>query len=254
MTQEVPLKAIGFDLFNTLITVDPETLEEATVALVQSLRESGFRVELEVFREHYRKAAWAFFREAQKTGRETHNRFWISVALGELGYGVGPEELVVARAVEAYFSPFFKHLHLIPGTLEMLGRLKGRYRLGLASNFTHAPVAERILHETGLSPYLDAWVISGEIGYRKPHPRIFETLVDRLGVRPEETLFVGDEPGQDITGAMGAGLRPVWISYVQDHGLRVAPSLRFGPSEPQEPGVPHISTWDDLSALLQSLG
>jgi putative hydrolase of the HAD superfamily len=38
----------------------------------------------------------------------------------------------------------------------------------------------------------DAIVISGEVGMRKPEPEIFEHVLDRLGVRAEETVFVDD--------------------------------------------------------------
>ena len=49
------IRAIGFDLFNTLITAEPQTLTEAIARLIRSLRQSGFSIEEEPFKKAYRK-------------------------------------------------------------------------------------------------------------------------------------------------------------------------------------------------------
>jgi len=97
----------------------------------------------------------------------------------------------------------------------MLETLKGKYRLGLLSNFTHAPAALRIIDHMGLSPFFDVVLISGQIGYRKPHPSVFRRLVESLCVNGGETLYVGDDPEADINGALRAGLQPVWFTYAR---------------------------------------
>ncbi|MBN2126527.1 MAG: HAD-IA family hydrolase, partial [Deltaproteobacteria bacterium] len=156
----------------------------------------------------------------------------------------------VAGAVEAYFSAFYDNCRLIPGTTETLGILKGRYRIGLLSNFTHAPAAREILDRVGLTPLFDAILISGELGYRKPHPLVFDTLVERMGVDRERILFVGDDPEPDIQGASRAGLQPVWISYVMDRDLPSAAGILGRGTEIPGDSVPRISQWKDLLALL----
>lgn len=246
-----PIKAIGFDLFNTLIIADPNALKEAVDRLTRSLHASGLHIDYEPFRQAHREAATRFIKEAQQEGRETHNRFWISAALGRLGYSIPPEDLRIAKAVDAYFSAFFRYYHLIPGTQEMLRKLKEIYRIGLLSNFTHAPAARELIDRLGLAPFFDAVVISDEIGYRKPHPIIFNRFIEELGVEVNQILYVGDDPETDITGALNAGIHPVWMTYVRDHNLPFAP----GYLSPPEPGpgthVPRISTWNDLLTLLR---
>jgi putative hydrolase of the HAD superfamily len=61
----------------------------------------------------------------------------------------------------------------------------------------------------GLAERLDAAVFSSEIGKRKPHPAIFEAVLSRLGVAPEETLFVGDRRYEDVRGAKELGMTTV---------------------------------------------
>jgi FMN phosphatase YigB (HAD superfamily) len=133
----------------------------------------------------------------------------------------------------------------------MLEKLKGVYRLGLLSNFTHAPAAKDLLELMGLTPYFDPIIISGEIGYRKPHPIVFESLVEKLGVERERILYVGDDPDPDIIGALQAGLRPIWMTYVKDHHLPVVPGyISKEPKDFSYQQVPRISRWEDFLSLL----
>jgi epoxide hydrolase-like predicted phosphatase len=41
----------------------------------------------------------------------------------------------------------------------------------------------------------DAWVISGEVGMRKPDPAIYSLGAERVGLPPSELVFVDDLPG-----------------------------------------------------------
>ena len=244
------IKAIGFDLFNTLITAKPHTLEDAMSRLIGSLKQSGLALDTEPFKQAHREAALSFIKEARSDGRETHNRFWISAALRTLGNNVPPDDPLIASAVDAYFSAFLKSCHLIPGTDEMLGILKGSYRLGLLSNFTHAPAAKKIIDHVGITHFFDVIIISGQVGYRKPHPLVFSLLSERLRMEKNTILFVGDDPEPDIFGAHRAGLQPVWMTYVRDKNI---PFLQ-GYASPEDMGleitVPRISTWKELFSLL----
>jgi len=247
-----PVSAIGFDLFNTLITVEPHGLDEALTRLTGSLRQSGLPVAHDAFRAAHRKAAVRYIEGTRRDGRETHNRFWISSALGELGYDLPPDDPRIATAIDAYFSAFVDLTHLIPGTAEVLGALMDRYRIGLLSNFTHGPAARRIIEKTGLGPFFSEVVISGEFGFRKPHPAVFREFLRRMGISAGETLYVGDNPESDIAGARGAGIQPVWTRYVRDRKIPFAPGIGSEQRETPGPGVPTISRWDDLVSLLET--
>jgi putative hydrolase of the HAD superfamily len=244
------IRAIGFDLFNTLITVEPQTLQEAHARLFGSLMESGFKLEEDAFGKAHRQAAMDHLAECRKIGRETHNRFWIAAALADQGYSISPDDFRIASAVEAYFSAFLDYCHLIPGTGNMLATVKKRYRLGLLTNFTHGPAARNILGHLGITPFFGTILISGELGYRKPHPSVFLKLVEQLGLEARQILYVGDDPEPDIEGARTVGLQPVWTTYVLDHQIPFARGILTGVPEPPDPPVPRISSWQDLLSLL----
>jgi putative hydrolase of the HAD superfamily len=209
------IRAIGFDLFDTLVTVRHLGFEEALGRLLGSLQASGLPCADEAFVPLYRAAARRFMDAAHQDGQETHNRYWISAALQGLGYSVTAEDPRVALAVEAYFSAFVDYARPIPGALDMLTALHGRYRLGLLSNLTHAPAAGRIIDRLGMAPFFDVVLVSGHLGYRKPHPRVFQALIEQFNVPKEHTAFVGDNLEADIKGAQQVGIQPIWMNYSQ---------------------------------------
>lgn len=243
--------AIGFDLFNTLITVEPQTLSEAMDRLIGSLSQSGFHINEENFIKTYREVSSSFIGQARENGRETHNSIWISATLGDGGKPVSPEDTRIGKAVESYFSAFYDNCHLIPGTKEMLRALQSRYPLGLLSNFTHGPAAREILKRTGLLPYFKTILISGELGFRKPHPMVFEKLVERLGTDKDRTIYIGDDPAPDIHGAKEAGLRPIWSTIARDSGIPLLPGILKRSLDQPEFEIPTISSWHDLFLILE---
>jgi putative hydrolase of the HAD superfamily len=92
--------------------------------------------------------------------------------------------------------------------------------------------------EVGLTDAVDVIVSSAWAGARKPHPRIFRHTLDKLGVAPDVTLFVGDTWGPDVVGPRAFGMRPVYLRReghwpddtapgVLDDDVVVAPDLRI---------------------------
>ncbi len=76
---------------------------------------------------------------------------------------------------------------------------------------------------SGLDGIFDVVVTSAQVGVRKPHPRIFELTVERCGVAPGDTLFVGDTWYPDVEGARAAGLRPVHVWRPDDNHISGPP-------------------------------
>jgi putative hydrolase of the HAD superfamily len=60
---------------------------------------------------------------------------------------------------------------------------------------------------------VDIVLISEQEQVRKPDPRIFARAAERLGVRTQECVFVGDNPQADICGAHQVGMKTVWCAH-----------------------------------------
>ena len=244
------IKAIGFDLFNTLIIIEPDTLIQAMKRMLKSLENSGFSIDEQAYIRDYRDAASIYVAQARKHGIETHNSIWVSHVLNSYGVTVRPDDERIAKAVDDYFSAFYDRVNLIPETLETLMLLENRYPLGLLSNFTHAPAAREILKRTGLASCFKTILISGELGYRKPHPVVFDELVKGLGVKKREIMFAGDDPEPDIHGASKAGLKPVWFTYIIDEKVPIIRGTIQSEITEPEIEVPRVSSWKQFLAIL----
>ena len=68
-----------------------------------------------------------------------------------------------------------------------------------------------VLDEVGLGARFAAISVSAVVGARKPDAAVFHGALDRLGVKPEDALHVGDDPVRDCVGAAHAGLRAVLL-------------------------------------------
>lgn len=133
-------------------------------------------------------------------------------------------------------------VEIFPDALPALAALRPRYALGLCSNTQSFGL--EFLDRAGLWRFFDASALSFEVGALKPHPVIFRTVCQRLGVSADRTLMVGDQPDDDITGARAAGLHAVLLDRA--------------PSSPPEPATTShepcvIHTLADLPAYVDSL-
>ena len=86
-------------------------------------------------------------------------------------------------------------------------------------------MAEQLLDALEVAHFFDVTVISGVEGVEKPDPGIFRLALDRAGVAPERSAYVGDNPAFDVEAARAVGMVPVLIDRRGLHedrdGLRI---------------------------------
>jgi putative hydrolase of the HAD superfamily len=130
-----------------------------------------------------------------------------------------------------------------PGVAEALTALEGRgLILGVVSNSMFGEAALRWeLERHGLLGRFRFVMSSSDYGVRKPHRWLFTTAAARAGVAPGEAWFVGDSWANDVAGAAGAGLVPIWYNPRSQRGEAAAD----GPGPAAE-----VRSWAALLALL----
>ena len=92
-----------------------------------------------------------------------------------------------------------------------LNNLNRQGKVGLISNFTHAPVIYKSLRHLGINAFFNVVVVSEENGWRKPSTKIFQDALNKLGVEAKEAIYIGDSPIEDIKGAKEAGLKTIFV-------------------------------------------
>ncbi len=107
----------------------------------------------------------------------------------------------IERIIYDEWQKMFSIIRPFRGVKEVLGFLKDKgYTLAVLSDFP----PEKKLDFLGVSRYFDVVLCSDDSGYLKPDPRAFSFLLERLGIRGEEVLFVGNNYFYDIVGAKEA--------------------------------------------------
>jgi HAD superfamily hydrolase (TIGR01549 family) len=86
-----------------------------------------------------------------------------------------------------------------------------RIRIGCVTNrvFGGARFADE-LRELGLDRYFESTAVSCDMGYMKPHPKIFEHVLSEMRVEPGEVVMVGDSLRADVQAAQALGMVGVW--------------------------------------------
>ncbi len=107
-----------------------------------------------------------------------------------------------------WYEPLSKLAQIEPDIKETLEKLKQMgIKLGLLSNtFINAATLERHLEQIGILDCFDVKMYSYQFRYRKPDKRIFLEAAEKIGARPENTLFIGDRLDMDTAGALKAGM------------------------------------------------
>lgn len=111
---------------------------------------------------------------------------------------------------EAYVKRSPTRTLLLPGALEVVGKLSEKYELHLITNgFPEVQVPK--MENAGLEPYFKTLTTSEECGCLKPCRRIFDYAMAKAGALPGLSLMIGDDPDGDIRGAMDAGMDAVYL-------------------------------------------
>jgi putative hydrolase of the HAD superfamily len=131
-------------------------------------------------------------------GRKTAEDFWVAIG-AELGLNT-PEE------IDAFRRRYQGDEAINEGVLDLIRRLHGSYKLAVLSN--SPPGLVRWLTDWGILELFDVVFCSGDEGVVKPDQRAFQVTLERLGVKPEEAIFI-DDTMEHVEAALGLGLHGI---------------------------------------------
>ena len=105
-------------------------------------------------------------------------------------------------------------IHLYEGVTEMLSAFRAEgLKLGIITD--GRPEGQRAkLQVLGLETMVDEIIVTDEFGgpeFRKPNPKAFETMKERLGVEYAEMCYVGDNTKKDFIAPKELGMRSIWF-------------------------------------------
>jgi len=192
-------QAVIFDLFGTLVNIFSRSEYEKTLAEMAAILKAPYSEFEKVWYRTAGERATGEFRTLEENIKYIGRELKITVS-----------EKQKKRACQARYKLFASFLTPKPDAIEILLKLKADgYKIGLISNCSHeAPI---IWPDTPFAPLFDAAIFSSTAGLQKPDPRIYQLALQKLAVKPEECLYIGDGDGNELTGAAQVGMRPVLL-------------------------------------------
>jgi HAD superfamily hydrolase (TIGR01549 family) len=199
----VTLKAVLFDVDFTLVKPGPDLGPDGYQLL-------GRRYGLELDPARYAEARAAAVETIERHPELDHDEeVWVLFTEQIIRGMGGDSDRAYECAVEMTRAwEHAENFELYEDTLPVLAALREHgLKIGLVSN-TGRDLGAFIAHH---ALDVDAAVSSGVHGKTKPHPAIFLSALERLGVAAEEAAMVGDSPEDDVEGAKALGMRAFLI-------------------------------------------
>ena len=157
------------------------------------------------------KALWVEYQDSKISAKELQNKRFDAWS-NRLGISSENLNSAFLNAMADLCAP-------LEGAVDLLNALNGRVKLGIITN-GFKELQQARLQRTGLKEFFEFIVISEEVGFAKPNPRIFDHALSLMG-DPDRSkvLMVGDTLESDILGGVKSGLDTCWLNR---HG-RIAP-------------------------------
>jgi putative hydrolase of the HAD superfamily len=108
-------------------------------------------------------------------------------------------------ALRRFYDEYYADDPLVPQVVAAVRSLRGRYEVGMITNAWPDHVERtRAQYDFDLRAEFDVYINSAEVGLAKPDPAIYQLALERLGVRPEEAVFLDDNlPNVDAARMLG---------------------------------------------------
>jgi len=200
------IKGVVFDLDNTLLDF-MKMKEFAVKAAIRGMIEAGLKV-------NENKSYIEINSIYEEFGWENQKVFdvFLEKSIGHV------DNKFLAAGIVAYRRAREANLMAYPNVNKTLMALtKSGIKLGVVSDAPSREAWMRIYY-LNLYHYFDVVITYDDSGERKPSPVPFQLALDGMGLRPEETIMIGDWPERDVVGAQQIGMKTAFARYGDTFG------------------------------------
>ena len=174
---------------------------------------------------------WKLFRENKISQKELRHKRLIKT-FQAIDFRFDPTE------IDSISDQYILHLstfsNLFEGAISLLEELKGKYQLHVITNGFEV-VQHHKINNSGLSSYFENIFTAEKVGYKKPHPIIFEHALDQTNAVANNSLMIGDSLEADILGALNIGMQAI---HFNSH------------NEPLHDHCPMVQNLDEITVML----
>ena len=195
---------VFFDLDHTLWDFEKNSL----LTFKKIFNSLDIKISLSNFIKTYRPINlefWKLFRE-NKISRDELRNERLRLTFLKLNVKIDDHQIVKISDMYLKYLTSFSFLH--EGTFDLLNFLKKKYSLHIISN-GFEDIQKRKVKNSGLYKFFDNIFTSEGIGYKKPNPKIFHFVLNKVNIKPVSAVMIGDSKEADIIGALNIGLNAI---------------------------------------------
>ncbi|WP_269896741.1 HAD family hydrolase [Mycobacterium hippophais] len=201
---------VFFDFFGTLVDYDPSVHPANRNAPWEFARRADVPISEDESDKKWQKVWDDLDADAHRTGREfsmhdVAHHFWRSI--GSPAVGSDSTDALIAEYFEAWTADVF----VAAGALECVADLASDHTLAIVSNTHDSRLVPRLARQFGLHDHFDRIVTSVDVGWRKPHPKIYEAALRDCQASAGNAVFVGDNWTADVEGPRQAGMSAIYV-------------------------------------------
>lgn len=214
-------KAIVFDLYGTLIDIKTDEQDPWIYSVLsQYLSYHAVKIEPAELKRAYFETIDRHFQRSREEHPEVDVYKIFHVIMKRHGNTRYPKGTVRDTAM-LFRSLTRKHFGLFPSLIDTLARLKENYKMAIISDAQWV-FAEPEMEMLGLDRFFKLKIFSSRLGFKKPDVRLFNLALKKLRVRPEDSVYIGDNPNKDLVGSKKAGMKFILFKSecVEYGGLR----------------------------------
>lgn len=202
------IKAVIFDLDNTLLDFI-KMKREAVMNALLSMKEAGLEIDIE---DSYKDVMSIYETEGWE-----HQQVFDKFLNDQIGY---VDNKYLAAAIVAYRRGKEANLKAYPNVHRTLNHLmKSGIRLAIVSDAPSREAWMRIYY-LNLHHMFDVVVTFDDSNERKPSPKPFNLVLEKLVLNKDEVVMIGDWPERDVVGANSLGIKTIFARYGDTFGVK----------------------------------
>jgi putative hydrolase of the HAD superfamily len=200
------IKAVFFDLYGTLIDIRTDEQDLWVYAVLSHyFQYHAVRIGTEELKREYFDEIERFLRQSGEVYPEVDVSKVFCSIMHRYGKTRCPKNIIMDAAI-LFRSLTVKEFDTFPRLFETLKQLRGKYKMAVISDAQWV-FADPEMRMLDLDRFFQQRILSSHFGYKKPDVRLFQIAMKKFRVKPEESVYIGDNLCKDLVGAKKAGMK-----------------------------------------------
>ncbi len=199
-------KAVLFDLYGTLI--DIRTDEHDPYVYTMLSRYLGYHA-VDIAADEMKRSYFEGIQQCIDESKEIHPEVDVYKIFFNMMNKYGKKRSskgIVIDVATLFRSLTMRQFGVFEGVYDVLVALSAQYKTAIISDAQWL-YAEPEIAKLGLDQFFEVRILSSRFGFKKPDPRLFRAAMEKIGVSPEDCIYVGDNPCKDMGGAKRVGMK-----------------------------------------------